>query len=121
LQGWQDDQIKARASARPCRADRHPNAVAWRQAAVKAFPGADAWKIAALAGASLRPRRCDRVRPQLYVRLRHTGRAIPMEFHFVLLRALALCYPDVFHVHERRPCTNRRSARVAAAAAAAGR
>jgi len=52
------------------------------------------------------------------VRVRHTGRAIPMEFHFVLLRALALCYPAVFHVHERRPCTNRRSARVAAAAAA---
>ena len=62
LQGWQDDQIKARASARPCRADRHPCAVSWRQAAVKAFPGADAWKIAALAGASLRPHRCDRVR-----------------------------------------------------------
>ena len=38
-----------------------------------------------------------------------------MEFHFVLLRALALCYPAVFHVHERRPCTNRRSARVAVA------
>ena len=41
-----------------------------------------------------------------------------MEFHFVLLRALALCYPAGCHVHERRPCTNRRSARVAAAAAA---
>ena len=23
-----------------------------------------------------------------------------MEFHFVLLRALALCYPEVFHVRE---------------------
>ena len=44
-----------------------------------------------------------------------------MEFHFVLLRALALCYPAVFHVHERRPAPARRSARVAAAAAAAGR
>ena len=44
-----------------------------------------------------------------------------MEFHFVLLRALALCYPDVFHVHERRPARARRSARVAAAGAAAGR
>ena len=43
------------------------------------------------------------------------GRAIPMEFHFVLLRALALCYPDVFHVQERRPAPTRRSARVAAA------
>ncbi len=43
-----------------------------------------------------------------------------MEFHFVLLRALALCsgYPAVFHVHERRPAPARRSARVAAAAAA---
>ena len=30
LQGWQDDQIKARASARPCRADRHPNAIPMR-------------------------------------------------------------------------------------------
>ena len=49
------------------------------------------------------------------------GRAIPMEFHFVLLRALALCYPAVFHVHERRPAPTRRSARVAAAAAAAER
>ena len=36
-----------------------------------------------------------------------------MEFHFVLLRALALCYPAVFHVHERRPAPARRSARVA--------
>ena len=42
-----------------------------------------------------------------------------MEFHFVLLRALALCYPAVFHVHERRPAAApaRRSARVAAAPA----
>ena len=62
------------------------------QAALKALPGADARKMAALA-----------------------GRAIPMEFHFVLLRALALCYPDVFHVRERRPAPTRRSARVAAA------
>ena len=38
-----------------------------------------------------------------------------MEFHFVLLRALALCYPDVFHVRERRPAPTRRSARGAAA------
>ena len=87
---------------------------------MKAFPGGsrrveDRRLGRRVAGpASLRPHRCDRVRPQLYVRLRHTGRAIPMEFHFVLLRALALCYPAVFHVHERRPCTNRRSARVAA-------
>ena len=58
-----------------------------------------------------------RPRTRSDVRVRHTGRAIPMEFHFVLLRALALCYPDVFHVHERRPEPARRSARVAAAAA----
>ena len=38
-----------------------------------------------------------------------------MEFHFVLLRALALCYPEVLHVRERPPA--RRSSRVAAAAA----
>ena len=43
------------------------------------------------------------------------GRAIPMEFHFVLLRALALCYPAVFHVRERRPAPTRRCARRAAA------
>ena len=42
-----------------------------------------------------------------------------MEFHFVLLRALALCYPDVFHVHERRPAPARRSAPGAAARARA--
>jgi hypothetical protein len=59
LQGWQDDQIQARAGARPCRPGRHPCAVSWRQAAVKAFPGADAWKIAALAGASPGRRRSD--------------------------------------------------------------
>ena len=41
-----------------------------------------------------------------------------MEFHFVLLRALALCYPDVFHVTARRRAPARRSSRVAAAAAA---
>ena len=40
-----------------------------------------------------------------------------MEFHFALLRALALCYPEVFHVRECPPA--RRSSRVAAAAAAA--
>jgi hypothetical protein len=52
LQGWQDDQIEARASARAGRAGKSHHAVLWRQAALEAFPGADAWKMAALAGAS---------------------------------------------------------------------
>ena len=127
LQGWQDDQIKARASALPCRAELHPHAFCVAAGGGEGVPGSrrveDRRLGRRVAGpASLRPHRCDRVRPQLYVRLRHTGRAIPMEFHFVLLRALALCYPAVFHVHERRPAPARRSARSArVAAAAAGR
>jgi hypothetical protein len=51
-------------------------------------------------------------------RLRVLSHILADKFHFVL-RALALCYPEVFHVRERPPA--RRSSRVAAAAAAAGR
>ena len=123
LQGWQDDQIKARASARPCRAELHPYAVCVAAGGGEGVPGSRRVEDRRLGRrvarpASLRPHRCDRVRARGCTGAGDTGRAIPMEFHFVLLRALALCYPAVFHVHERRPTPARRSSRVAAAAAA---
>ena len=123
LQGWQDDQIKARASARPRRADRHPNAVSWRQAAVKAFPGADAWKIAALAGASPGRRRADPIDATASARSftcdcdTQGGRSRWSSTSSCCARSPCATPPCSTCTSAGRR-TNRRSARVAAAAAA---